>query len=161
MNEDMSSGIVAIADAIAVEAHAGQSDKLGNDYINHPRSVAGRVDQEVEAAIALALLHDVVEDSDVTPEDLAERGIPANVIAAVELLTRRRNVPDGDYYEAIAKDPVALQVKLADLADNTDPARFGMLDEATQRKLITKYTKAYRALGRDDFAAALAQRLSA
>ena len=158
MNEDSSAGIVAIADAIAVEAHARQTDKLGNKYIHHPRSVARRVDQSNEVAVAAALLHDVVEDSDVTPEDLAERGIPGNVIAVVELLTRRRNVPDGDYYEAIAKHPVALQVKLADLADNTDPARFGLLDEATQRKLITKYTKSYRALGRDDLAAALALR---
>ncbi|MGK9270722.1 HD domain-containing protein [Williamsia muralis] len=161
MNEDSSSGIVAIADAIAVEAHAGQTDKLGNEYIHHPRSVARRVDQSNEVAVAAALLHDVVEDSAVAPEDLAERGIPANVIAAVELLTRRRNVPDGDYYEAIAKDPVAQQVKLADLVDNTDPTRLGLLDEATQRNLITKYTKAYRALGREDLAAALAQRLSA
>lgn len=161
MNEDLSSGIVAIAEIIAVEAHAGQTDKLGNEYIHHPRSVARRVDQSDDVAVAAALLHDVVEDSDVTSEHLAERGIPANVIAAVELLTRRRGIPDDDYYLAIAKDPVALQVKLADLADNTDPARFGLLDEATQRKLITKYTKAYRALGRDDLAAALAPRLSA
>lgn len=88
MNEDMSSGIVATADAIGVEAHAGQTDKLGNEYIHHPRSVARRVDQSDDVAVAAALLHDVVEDSDVTPEDLAERGIPANVIVAVELLTR-------------------------------------------------------------------------
>ena len=132
-----------------------------NEELSSGISVARRVVQNDDVAIAAALLHDVVEDSDVTSEDLAERGIPANVIAAVELLTRRRNVPDGDYYEAIAKVPVALQVKLADLADNTDPARFRLLDEATQRKLTTKYTKAYRALGPDDLAAALAQRLSA
>lgn len=158
MNKDSSPGIVPIADAIAVEAHAGQTDKLGNEYIHHPRSVARRVDQSDDMAVAAALLHDVVEDSDVTPEDLAERGIPGDVIAAVELLTRRRGVSDDDYYDAIAKVPVALQVKLADLADNTDPARLGLLDEATQRRLITKYTKAYRALGRNDLAVQLAKR---
>lgn len=161
MNENVGSGIVAIADAIAVEAHAGQTDKLGNEYIHHPRSVAGRVAPGNEAAVVAALLHDVVEDSEMTPADLAERGIPAEVIAAVELLTRRDDVSSDDYYAAIAKDPVALEVKLADLADNTDPARLSLLDEATQRKLTTKYTKAYRALGREDLAAALARRVSA
>ncbi|PZU02188.1 MAG: guanosine-3',5'-bis(diphosphate) 3'-pyrophosphohydrolase [Gordonia sp. (in: high G+C Gram-positive bacteria)] len=150
--------VVAIADAIAVQAHQGQTDKLGNDYIEHPRSVARRVDQSNPAAIAAALLHDVVEDSEMTPADLADQGIPADVIASVELLTRRDDVSDDDYYAAIVKDAVALEVKLADLADNTDPSRLGLLDEATQRKLTTKYAKAYRALGRDDLAVALAQR---
>jgi (p)ppGpp synthase/HD superfamily hydrolase len=149
--------IVAIADAIAAQAHQGQTDKLGNDYIHHPRSVARRVDQSNTAAVVAALLHDVVEDSEMTPEDLADLDIPADVIAAVELLTRRDDVPSDEYYSAIVKDPVALEVKLADLADNTDPARFGLLDEAMQRKLIAKYTKAYRALGREDLAIQLPQ----
>ena len=152
--------IVAIADAIAVQAHQDQTDKIGNDYIEHPRSVARRVDQSNPVVVAAALLHDVVEDSEITPADLADRGIPTEVIAAVELLTRRSDVSDDDYYAAIVKDAIALEVKLADLSDNTDPARLGLLDKATQRKLITKYTKAYRALGRDDLAAALAQRQS-
>lgn len=150
--------IIAIADAIAVQAHHGQTDKLGDEYIHHPRSVARRVDQSNTAAVAAALLHDVVEDSEMTPVDLADRGIPAGVIAAVELLTRRDDVSSDEYYAAIVKDSVALEVKLADLADNTDPARFGLLDEATQRKLIAKYTKAYRSLGRDDLAVQLAKR---
>lgn len=150
--------IVAIADAIAVEAHRGQTDKLGNHYIDHPRSVARRVDPADGAAVAAALLHDVVEDSEFTASDLVDRGIPAGVVAAVQLLTRHDDVPDVDYYAAIVKDPVALAVKLADLADNTDPARLGLLDEAMQTKLITKYTKAYRALGREDLAAELASR---
>ncbi|ETD31754.1 HD domain-containing protein [Williamsia sp. D3] len=150
--------LIAIADTIAVQAHKGQTDKLGNDYIHHPRSVARRVDQTNTAAVAAALLHDVVEDSQTTPVDLADRGIPADVIAAVELLTRRDDVSSDGYYAAIVKDPVALEVKLADLADNTDPARLRLLDEATQRKLIVKYTKAYRALGREDLATHLALR---
>ena len=158
--DDEGDDIVAIADAIAVQAHQGQTDKLGNDYIEHPRSVARRVDQSNPVVVAAALLHDVVEDSEITPADLADRGIPTEVIAAVELLTRRSDVSDDDYYAAIVKDAIALEVKLADLSDNTDPARLGLLDKATQRKLITKYTKAYRALGRDDLAAALAQRQS-
>lgn len=151
--------VIAIADAIAAQAHKGQTDKLGNDYIHHPRSVARCVDQTNAAAVAAALLHDVVEDSEMTPADLADCGIPAGVIAAVELLTRRDDVSSDEYYATIVKNPVAMEVKLADLADNTDPARFGRLDEATQRKLITKYTKAYRALGREDLATRLERRL--
>nr|WP_020108660.1 hypothetical protein [Nocardia sp. 348MFTsu5.1] len=109
-------------------------------------------------AVTAALLHDVIEDSEFTASDLVDRGIPATVVAAVELLTRHKDVPDTDYYAAIVNDPVALAVKLADLADNTDPARLGLLDEAMQVKLITKYTKAFRALGRVDLAAELASR---
>ncbi|WP_030169876.1 MULTISPECIES: HD domain-containing protein [Actinomycetes] len=151
--------VIAIANVIAAQAHKGQTDKLGNEYIHHPRSVARRVDQSNTAAVVAALLHDVVEDSEMTPADLADRGIPAGVIAAVELLTRRDDVSSDEYYAAIVEDPVALEVKLADLADNTDPARIGLLDETTQRKLIAKYTKAYRALGREDLATRLALRL--
>ena len=149
---------VAIADAIAVEAHRGQTDKLGNDYIDHPRSVARRIAPANAIVVAAALLHDVVEDSEFTAEDLIVRDIPAEVVAAVQLLTRRDDVPDSDYYAGIAGDPVALAVKLADLADNTDPARLGLLDEAMQTKLIAKYSRAYRALGREELAAELAQR---
>ncbi|PXW31245.1 UNVERIFIED_CONTAM: HD domain-containing protein [Williamsia faeni] len=152
--------IVGIADAIAVEAHRGQTDKLGNDYIEHPRSVSRRVDPTNVEAVTAALLHDVIEDSEFTASDLVDRGIPATVVAAVQVLTRHKDVPDTDYYAAIVNDPVALAVKLADLADNTDPARLGLLDEAMQTKLITKYTKAFRALGRENLAAELASRRS-
>ncbi len=152
------SDLIALADSIAVEAHRGQTDKLGVDYIAHPRSVSRRVGQDDHIAVAAALLHDVVEDSGISATDLADRGVPAAVIEVVELLTRDKAVPDADYYAAIKVHPTALVVKLADLADNTDLARFEQLPEALQQKLTAKYEKAYRALGRDDLADELAAR---
>ncbi|WP_253659828.1 HD domain-containing protein [Williamsia maris] len=149
---------MALADAIAVEAHRGQTDKLGVDYIEHPRSVSRRIDQGDEIAVAAGLLHDVVEDSGITAENLLERGVPADVVEVVTLLTRDKDVPDEDYYAAIRRHDCARVVKLADLADNTDLERFRQLPEELQQKLTRKYTKAYRALDRDDLAEALLSR---
>lgn len=153
-----STGLLAVADSIAAQAHAGQVDKLGVDYIDHPRSVAGRVNQDDEVAVAAALLHDVVEDSGISASDLRARGIPEPVIETVELLTRSMDVPDAEYFAAIRQHPTALTVKLADLADNTEPTRLAQLPDQLQRKLVAKYENAYRALGRDDLADALVAR---
>ena len=158
VNSSDREGLVALADAIAVEAHRGQTDKLGVDYIEHPRSVSRRIDQSDEVAVAAGLLHDVVEDSGITAENLLERGVPADVVEVVTLLTRDKKVPDEDYYAAIRAHDKALVVKLADLADNTDLERFRRLPEALQQRLIGKYVKAYRALGRDDLADGLSRR---
>lgn len=136
-----------IADAIAASAHAGQTDKAGNDYITHPRRVAARVQPQTAENRAAALLHDVLEDTSVTAEDLAAAGVPDGVIAAVRLLTRSKDVPSTEYYEAIRTDPIALAVKLADIADNTDPSRLALLDSATQDRLRAKYAAALTALG--------------
>ncbi len=147
VNSSEREGLVALADAIAVEAHRGQTDKLGVDYIEHPRSVSRRIDQTNEVAVAAGLLHDVVEDSDITADDLLERGVPAEVVEVVTLLTRNKDIPDEDYYAAIRRHDCARVVKLADLADNTDLERFRRLPEELQQKLTVKYVKAYRALG--------------
>lgn len=134
---------VAIARRIATEAHAGQIDKAGSPYIDHPRRVAARLTDL--RAQAVAWLHDVIEDTDVTPDDLRGAGIDDDVIAAVQLLTRTGD--DGAYYARIAADPLAREVKLADIADNTDPERTALLDPATRGRLAEKYTNARRALG--------------
>ncbi|MGX9294292.1 HD domain-containing protein [Tsukamurella paurometabola] len=139
--------IDTIADSIAAAAHAGQTDKAGNDYITHPRRVAARVTPQTSENRAAALLHDVLEDTPVTAEDLAAAGIPDGVIGAVRLLTRRDDVPSEEYYAAIRTDPIALAVKLADIGDNTDPSRLALLDSATQDRLRAKYAAALAALG--------------
>ena len=139
---------VAIARRIATAAHEGQTDKLGAPYIQHPERVAARVAATTDdaAAIAAAWLHDVVEDSDVTLNDLAAAGIAPDAVRAVDLLTRRGDVDAATYYDRIRADRVARQVKLADLADNTDPRRLALLDEATQLRLIAKYAAALHAI---------------
>lgn len=137
--------IVSAARAIATIAHRGQTDKLGQNYIEHPRRVAERVNGVSEQAIAW--LHDVIEDTDVTEHDLREAGIPDDVIAGVRLMTRSDDISDAQYYAAIAANPQVRAVKLADIADNTADWRVAQLDAPTRERLAAKYAKARAALG--------------
>ena len=137
-----------LARRIARQAHDGQVDKAGAPYITHPARVAARVrdgggDPRAEA---VAWLHDVVEDCGVPLDDLRGHGFDDGVVAAVDALTRRDGVPAQAYYTRIAADPLALAVKLADIADNADPARLALLDPATRSRLEAKYAAALRAL---------------
>lgn len=145
--------LVARADAIAQRCHAGQVDKIGRPYIEHPRRVAARLDTPV--AKAAALLHDVIEDCEVSADDLRSFGMPEAVVACVLLLTRRDDVPDAVYYERIRGDELARTVKLADLSDNTDPARLAGIAEPKRGQLRAKYRHAYAALGHPELAGAL------
>lgn len=106
---------------IAYDAHAGQLDKCGAPYIAHPLHVAEQMDDE--ASTCVALLHDVVEDSDVTLDDLA-REFPPEVVEGVRLMTYDPEVDYLDYVRAIRGNPLATKVKLADLAHNSDETRF-------------------------------------
>lgn len=106
---------------IAYDAHAGQLDKCGAPYIFHPAHVAEQMDDEISTCVAL--LHDVVEDSDVTLEDLA-REFPPAVVEGVRLMTHDPAVDYLDYVRAIKSNPTAVKVKLADLAHNSDETRF-------------------------------------
>jgi (p)ppGpp synthase/HD superfamily hydrolase len=140
---------IAIADAIAAQAHADQVDKAGMPYVGHVRRVASYVNPTNTDAVVAALLHDVIEDAGITAAELADRGIPTGAIEAVELLTRRPEVASADYYQRIRDHPVAREVKLADLADNTDHERLANLSEPDRARLARKYADAYRALGAD------------
>lgn len=139
--------LVAVAEALARRAHRSQVDKAGEPYIEHPRRVAAGVkdDPVVQAA---AWLHDVVEDTSVTLEDLRAAGFPEVVVAAVDALTRRPDEDRDAYYTRVAADPVALQVKWADLADNADPGRLARLDADTRGRLHAKYAHAREVLSR-------------
>ena len=147
--------LIATAGAIADRAHHGQVDKVGGEYIVHPRSVATRVTPQSAEYIATALLHDVIEDSDITASDLLAEGIPGTVVDAVTLLTRTEDVAPQEYYARIRTNRMALAVKLADLADNTDPARLNRLPDDIQARLRIKYRSAYRCLGVESLADAL------
>ena len=137
--------ILAKARELAEAVHAQQVDKAGRPYINHPARVAARLAGD-ELAEAVAWLHDVVEDTAVTAVQLAELGFPAAVVDAVVAVTRIRGEQPGAYYGRIAANELALRVKLADIADNSDPARLARLDEATRARLSEKYAKALAAL---------------
>ncbi|WP_065962426.1 HD domain-containing protein [Curtobacterium sp. UCD-KPL2560] len=137
---------IEIARAIAHIAHIGQTDKAGNPYIEHPARVAQRLSAEgnSENVVAAGWLHDVLEDSPATRDDLHAAGVDWLVINMVELVTRTPDVTPEDYYAAIGRHGGATSIKLADIADNTDPSRLALLDDATIARLTRKYAKARR-----------------
>lgn len=106
---------------IAYEAHADQVDKCGTPYVFHPYHLAEQMDDEMSTCVAL--LHDVVEDTDATLGDLA-REFPAEIIDALRLLTHQPGVPYLDYVCALAANPIARAVKRADLRHNMDETRY-------------------------------------
>ena len=122
--------IPTLEDAIALAAHAhrGQVDKGGQPYILHVLRVMLR--QEDETARLAAVLHDVLEDTQVTLADLRSAGYSEPVCAAVDCLTRRSGETYEEMIERVATNPLARQVKLADLADNLDPNRTVPADPA-------------------------------
>jgi (p)ppGpp synthase/HD superfamily hydrolase len=136
--------IVSLAQAIAERAHRGQVDKLGVDYIEHPRWVAGRVQTPVQKASAL--LHDVLEDTDYSVGDLLALGVPFRVVQVVKLLTRSPGISPEEYYAAIRKDSDALAVKIADVDHNTHPSRTAQLPDKDRIRLARKYSKARQSL---------------
>ena len=113
--------IAELAYETAVNAHKGQVDKAGIDYIQHPVAVAEKVETPVEKAVAY--LHDVVEDTDVTLDDLRQKGFPEEVVTAVDCLTKRDGEPLPDYLLRVKGNALARTVKLADLAHNSDIRR--------------------------------------
>lgn len=137
--------LITEAESLAREAHDGQVDKAGQPYATHPARVADRVAGDDEL-VAIAWLHDVVEDTPITLEDLRHRGFPETVVAAVDALTKRDDEPKADYYARVAANGRALKVKHADLADNSDPERLAALDRATRERLQEKYRNARRLL---------------
>lgn len=126
---------------LAYAAHHGQQDKSGQPYIFHPYHLAEQM--EDETAVCVALLHDVVEDTAVTFADL-EQAFPEEVTAALRLLTHRRGTDYFDYIRAIRQNPVAVRVKLADIAHNLDESRFAGCPAAAEAAagLKEKYIRA-------------------
>ncbi len=143
--------LVRRAAALAAYAHGGQTDKAGSDYFeSHLRDVYRRTvgygGDEVERAAAL--LHDVVEDTQVDLLSLRVFGFPDAVLLIVHLLTKVPGQPDSVYYALIRACPSARRLKRdADVASNADPARLRLItDTATRRRLAAKYAGAYREL---------------
>lgn len=124
---------------IACAAHQGQEDKGGFPYIHHPLHLAEQMTDELTCAAAL--LHDVVEDTDWTLEQLAQQGIPAPVLEALALLTHAPDTPYLDYVRDLSGNPIARAVKLADLRHNSDPSRLSNPD-GNARARSNKYARA-------------------
>lgn len=134
---------LSTAERRATTAHEGQVDKAGRPYIEHPRRVAERV-AEVggrASAVCVAWLHDVVEDSDVTLDELRDDDFDDAIVDAVGALTRRDGEGD-DYYRRVASNDLAVAVKRADVWDNTNPERLAALPASIRDRLQAKYAHA-------------------
>jgi len=125
------------------EAHKDQTDKSGLPYVFHPFHLAEQMKDE--ATTVTALLHDVVEDTDYTIEDLETMGFGKDVCDALRLLTHDKNVPYMDYVRRIKENPIAAAVKIADLRHNSDLSRLDYVTDA-DRERVKKYHEAIRIL---------------
>ena len=143
MKEILGQGTLERAIEIAARTHAGQTDKGGAPYILHPLRVMLRVAPGAQQIVAV--LHDVVEDSDVTFEDLEREGFSAEVINGLRAVTKVAGESYEDFVARAALDPVGKAVKLADLMENSDLSRIA---EPSQKDLerVEKYGRAIRYL---------------
>ncbi len=128
---------------IAVKAHSGQIDKAGSAYIFHPIRVSNRCSTDDERIVAL--LHDTIEDTEVTTEYLLMEGFPRNIVDAILSVTRNEDESYDDFIKRSRLNPIGRQVKLHDLEDNMDIKR---LNELTEKDIyrLNKYIKAYKYL---------------
>ena len=143
MTKNEAAELLDKAAQICVEKHTGQRDKTGSAYFQHPMRVAMRCDTDEEKIVAL--LHDTIEDTDVTVEYLAEQGFPQNIIDGVVSVTRRNGESYEDFVARAAQNPLGRAVKLHDLEDNLDIFRLTALDTAMAER-FNRYLRAYRFL---------------
>lgn len=128
---------------LCFEAHKEQVDKSGAPYVFHPFHLAEQMKDERTTIVAL--LHDVVEDTDYTFDNLRNMGFDEEVIDALVLMTHEKSVLYMAYVEKIKANPIARAVKLADLQHNSDLSRVDHVDEnALKRK--EKYSEAIKLL---------------
>lgn len=134
--------LISKAMQIAYKAHEGQRDQSGVPYIFHPYHLAEQMADET--SVCVALLHDVVEDTDVTMEEL-EEVFPVEITDALQLLTHKKGMDYFDYVRAIRANPIARKVKLADIIHNSDESRIAGCTDIPEEKIIRwrkKYKKA-------------------
>ncbi len=136
-------GTLENAIKIAAQAHQGQKDKAGAPYILHPLRMMMRL--KTEAEMITAILHDVVEDTDWTIEKLRENGFSEEVLEAVECVTNREGESYEQFIERAGKNPIARQVKIADLEDNMNIQRIGEISPKDLERL-EKYHKSWSVL---------------
>lgn len=132
--------LLQLAIEIAVKKHKGSVDKQDKVYVLHPLRVMLSF-SDIRLQI-IGVLHDVVEDTDVSFEQLSNIGFPNEIVEALKYLTRDRNIPYFTYIENVKKNDLAKQVKLADLKDN--------MRDGCPPNLLKRYKKAYKMLKEED-----------
>lgn len=128
--------------ALAANTHKDQLDKGGYAYILHPLRMMMRLRTDDEELMAIAILHDAVEDSDLTIMDLTKMGFPIRVIAGVDAMTRRDDETYDQFIKRCAMNPDAKRVKREDLRDNSDITRLKGLRQKDFERL-EKYSRAF------------------
>ncbi len=131
--------LLDLAIKVATQAHEGQLDKGGNPYILHLQAVAAALDSTENKIVAY--LHDVVEDTEITLEDLKEMGFTYRIVNSIRILTKSKDISYEDYLKSVKKDSNAWHVKMADIKHNMDISR---IPEPTAKDFarIEKYKKA-------------------
>ena len=127
----------------ALKAYGGKVDKAGKPYILHPLRLAARLDDQISQSVAL--LHDVIEDSDTTEDYLREDGFPESVISAVVALTRRKGESYEAFIDRVRVHPLARKIKLLDIEDNMNLLRLNAVTEKDLQR-IAKYHRAWKRL---------------
>lgn len=126
---------------LAVDKHKGQLDKAGMPYILHPLFVMTKMDSEIEKIVAV--LHDVVEDTDVTFEDLKAMGFSAEILAALDCVTKRDEEDYVQFIKRAKSNPIAAKVKLADLEHNMDLKRIKDVTDKDIERIVKRYKPAW------------------
>ena len=124
---------------LCFEAHKDQVDRSGVPYVFHPFHVAEQMTSEAE--VCVALLHDVMEDTDLTADDIRAAGMSEEVVEALLLMTHDADVDYLDYVRALRDNPLARAVKIADLTHNSDLTRLDVVSEKDRRR-VEKYAAA-------------------
>ena len=137
------SELVDLALKIAIRAHEGQKDKLGREYVMHPIRVAERC-KDPKAKI-VALLHDTLEDTDVTGEYLREQGFPEEIVEGILSVTKQEGETYEEFVRRASINPIGKEVKMADLEDNMDIRRLKEITDEDVKRL-RKYLRAWQYL---------------
>lgn len=147
MNKQESSELLDKAAKICIENHYGQRDKMNCAYFQHPMRVAMRCETDDEKMVAL--LHDTIEDTEVTIGYLLDEGFPKYITDAILAVTRQPNEPYEEFIKRTKKNGIGRMVKIHDLEDNLDTTR---LNEVSPEMAVrfSKYLKALRYLKAED-----------
>lgn len=132
--------LASMALSIACDKHSGQIDKANKPYIYHIVQVGKNISKKEDKYLAVAYLHDVLEDTNLTKENLLEK-FPVEVVEAVQAITKKDNEPYNEYLERVKNNPIALIVKISDLTHNIDLSRLKKIS-SSDLKRVEKYRKA-------------------
>lgn len=128
---------------IALQAHTGQTDKAGQAYVLHPLRIMAKMHTEEEMSVAL--LHDVIEDSDISAASLLDSGIPIAIVDAVECLTKLDGENYAQFIQRVLTNRLAVKIKMADIEDNIQVLRMDSLSDADLER-VKKYHTAWKTL---------------